>query len=110
MRSELRAASLANRTTSIVSEPLQPRIVVHSDEDVMDGPGRSTIPEPIAPPRPVSQREQSASPFTLRGAVEGFYGVFYTPPERNDLIRFLGKNGFNLYVYGPKNDRQHRAR
>jgi hyaluronoglucosaminidase len=51
-----------------------------------------------------------ASPFQVRGVVEGFYGVYYTFPERNDLIRFLGQHGFNCYIYGPKNDRQHRAR
>lgn len=50
------------------------------------------------------------SPFLVRGVVEGFYGVFYTFPQRDDLIRFLGRHGFNLYIYGPKNDRQHRAR
>lgn len=46
----------------------------------------------------------------IRGVVEGFYGVFYTAPERDDLIRFIGKHGFNFYLYGPKNDRQNRAR
>ncbi len=50
------------------------------------------------------------SPFAVRGAIEGFYGSFYTFPERKDLIRFLGRHGFNFYLYGPKNDRQHRAR
>ncbi|HSH78625.1 MAG TPA: protein O-GlcNAcase [Herpetosiphonaceae bacterium] len=50
------------------------------------------------------------SPFRIRGVIEGFYGPYYTFPERNDLIRFIGKHGFNLYIYGPKNDRQHRAR
>jgi hyaluronoglucosaminidase len=48
--------------------------------------------------------------FEVRGVIEGFYGVFYTPPQRDDLIRFLGDQGFNFYLYGPKNDRQHRAR
>ena len=48
--------------------------------------------------------------FAVRGVVEGFYGVFYTPPEREALLRFLGEHGYNLYIYGPKNDRQHRAR
>jgi hyaluronoglucosaminidase len=48
--------------------------------------------------------------FAVRGVVEGFYGVFYTPPEREALLRFLGQHGYNLYIYGPKNDRQHRAR
>lgn len=52
----------------------------------------------------------SPSPFQIRAVVEGFYGVFYTFPERNDLIRFIGRHGYNLYIYGPKNDRQHRAR
>jgi hyaluronoglucosaminidase len=50
------------------------------------------------------------SPFPLCGVIEGFYGAFYTFPERNDLIRFLGERGFNFYLYGPKNDRQHRMR
>lgn len=50
------------------------------------------------------------SPFPIRGAIEGFYGTYYTAPERDDLIRFLGKHGFNFYLYGPKNDRQHRMR
>jgi hyaluronoglucosaminidase len=48
------------------------------------------------------------SPFHVRGVIEGFYGAFYTFPERNDLIRFIGEHGYNLYIYGPKNDRQHR--
>ncbi|MCZ7575219.1 MAG: protein O-GlcNAcase [Ardenticatenaceae bacterium] len=48
--------------------------------------------------------------FQVRGVIEGFYGVFYTFPERNDLIRFIGRHGYNVYIYGPKNDRQHRAR
>jgi hyaluronoglucosaminidase len=50
------------------------------------------------------------SPFPIRGVIEGFYGLFYTAPERNDLIRFLGANGYNLYIYAPKNDRPHRNR
>ena len=50
------------------------------------------------------------SPFPIRGVIEGFYGPFYTFPERNDLIRFVGQHGYNLYIYGPKNDRQHRNR
>lgn len=52
----------------------------------------------------------SQSPFPIRGVIEGFYGLFYSAPERKDLISFMGDHGFNLYIYGPKNDRQHRAR
>ena len=55
-------------------------------------------------------RYSNAHYFPLRGVVEGFYGTFYTAAQRNELIRFLGQQGFNLYVYGPKNDRSHRAR
>ena len=47
---------------------------------------------------------------SILGIIEGFYGVFYTPPERDDLIRFAGQNGFDWYIYAPKNDRQHRLR
>lgn len=50
----------------------------------------------------------TSSPFQLRGVIEGFYGVYYTVPERNNLIRFLSENGYNLYIYGPKDDWQHR--
>jgi hyaluronoglucosaminidase len=48
--------------------------------------------------------------FPIRGVIEGFYGPFYTFPERNDLIRFIGQHGYNCYIYAPKNDRQHRQR
>lgn len=50
------------------------------------------------------------SAFEVRGVVEGFYGAAYTQPEREGLLRFLGQLGYDTYYYGPKNDRQHRAR
>lgn len=50
------------------------------------------------------------SPFRIRGVIEGFYGVYYTWPERNDLIRFIGQHGYNLYIYAPKDDWHHRQR
>lgn len=51
-----------------------------------------------------------SSPFVVRGVVEGFYGPPYTFPQRDDLIRWMGARGYTLYIYGPKNDRQHRNR
>ncbi len=48
--------------------------------------------------------------FEIRGLVEGFYGPFYTSAEREGLLRFLAAHGMNFYLYGPKNDRAHRAR
>jgi hyaluronoglucosaminidase len=49
-------------------------------------------------------------PASVFGVVEGFYGVFYTFPQRVDLIRFIASCGYNAYLYAPKNDRQHRTR
>ena len=51
-----------------------------------------------------------SGPFPVRGVIEGFYGPPYTHPQRLDLIRFLGSQGYGLYVYAPKNDRKHRSR
>jgi hyaluronoglucosaminidase len=48
--------------------------------------------------------------FSIRGVVEGFYGFYYTYQERLNLIRFMGRHGFNMYLYAPKNDRYHRDR
>jgi hyaluronoglucosaminidase len=48
--------------------------------------------------------------YDIQGVLEGFYGVYYTFPERNNMIRFIAEHGFNYYLYAPKNDRQHRMR
>lgn len=57
-----------------------------------------------------SSRTDRKSPFVVRGVVEGFYGPPYTFPERDDLITWMGRHGLNAYLYGPKNDWQHRNR
>jgi len=41
--------------------------------------------------------------------VEGFYGAPWTHPARLSMIRFLGANGFNTYVFAPKSDRYLRS-
>jgi hyaluronoglucosaminidase len=43
-----------------------------------------------------------------KGIVEGFYGKPYTHSQRLEMIGFLGKAGFNYYIYGPKDDSYHR--
>jgi hyaluronoglucosaminidase len=48
--------------------------------------------------------------FAIRGFIEGFYGRPYSWPERERLVDFLGKHGYNMYVYAPKNDPIHRNR
>ena len=46
----------------------------------------------------------------LRGVVEGFYGKPWSNEQRKDMLRFLGEQGFNAYIYAPKNDPYHKAR
>jgi hypothetical protein len=46
----------------------------------------------------------------LRGVVEGYYGRPWSGEARRDVIRFLGRHGMNVFVYGPKNDPYHRDR
>lgn len=48
--------------------------------------------------------------FSARGVIEGFYGRPFTHAERLDLLTFLGRRGFDCYVYAPKNDPLHRER
>ena len=51
----------------------------------------------------------AAAPVPLRGVVEGFYGRPWSAAERLDIIRFCGEQGFNAYIYAPKDDPYHRA-
>jgi hyaluronoglucosaminidase len=48
--------------------------------------------------------KQGASPFALRGVIEGFYGTPWTHEQRLDLIRFITPRGMNAFVYAPKDD------
>ncbi len=45
-----------------------------------------------------------ASPFAIRGVIEGFYGNPWTHEQRLDLIGFIAARGMNTFVYGPKDD------
>jgi len=44
----------------------------------------------------------------IRGVIEGFYNQPWTHTERIRMLRFMAKNGFNYYIYAPKNDPYHR--
>jgi hyaluronoglucosaminidase len=46
----------------------------------------------------------------VRGVIEGFYGTPFSHRERMDLLRFLGRHGYDCYVYAPKDDPLHRER
>ncbi len=47
----------------------------------------------------------TASPFAIRGIIEGFYGKPWTHQQRIDMMEFLGRHGMNTFVYSPKDDR-----
>ena len=51
----------------------------------------------MTPPR-------TASPFAIRGVIEGYYGRPWTQAQRLELIDFLADRGMNTFVYGPKDD------
>ena len=38
------------------------------------------------------------------GVVEGFYGKPWSHSDRLSMLKFLGENGFNTYVFAPKTD------
>jgi hyaluronoglucosaminidase len=45
-----------------------------------------------------------ASPFAVRGVIEGFYGHPWTHQQRLDLIDFIAERGMNTFLYSPKDD------
>ncbi|MBY0273894.1 beta-N-acetylglucosaminidase domain-containing protein [Candidatus Binatia bacterium] len=51
--------------------------------------------------------DRGAPPW-VRGVIEGFYGKPFSHQERIELLRFLGRHGFDCYVYAPKDDPRHR--
>jgi hyaluronoglucosaminidase len=46
--------------------------------------------------------------FYYRGVVEGFYGREWTMEERKNIIEYMGKHDYNLYIYAAKADKLHR--
>ncbi|MGL5272890.1 MAG: beta-N-acetylglucosaminidase domain-containing protein, partial [Phocaeicola sp.] len=45
----------------------------------------------------------------FRGVVEGFYGYPWSHEKRLELIKFLGANKMDTYIYGPKDDPYHSS-
>lgn len=48
-----------------------------------------------------------ARPVPLRGVVEGYYGRPWGTEGRLSLLKFMGENGMNVFIYGPKDDPYH---
>jgi hyaluronoglucosaminidase len=47
---------------------------------------------------------QGASPFAVRGVIEGFYGNPWSHQQRLDMIEFIAARAMNTFVYAPKDD------
>jgi hyaluronoglucosaminidase len=43
--------------------------------------------------------------FAIRGLIEGFYDRLWSWEERRRVAEFVGRRGFDTYVYAPKSDR-----
>lgn len=52
----------------------------------------------------------NSHPVFLSGIVEGFYGRPWSHDERKEIIRFISSQGYNFYLYGPKDDFYHRSK
>ena len=48
-----------------------------------------------------------AHPVPLRGVVEGYYGRPWGTEGRLSLLKFMGENDMNVFIYGPKDDPYH---
>ena len=47
---------------------------------------------------------------SIRGAIEGFYGIPWSQQARLDQMAFYGKHKMNTYIYTPKHDQLLRAK
>lgn len=47
---------------------------------------------------------------SIRGAIEGFYGIPWSQQARLDQMAFYGKHKMNTYIYTPKDDQLLRAK
>ena len=59
-------------------------------------------------PSAISSVAQASVP--LRGVVEGFYGTPWSAKKRLEMFSFMSQNGFNAYIYAPKDDPYHREK
>lgn len=47
---------------------------------------------------------------SVRGFIEGFYGVPWSNEDRMELMRFGGEHKMNAYIFAPKNDPYHNEK
>jgi len=51
-----------------------------------------------------------AEAIPFRGVVEGYYGRPWGTEGRLSLLKFMGENDMNVFIYGPKDDPYHHAK
>ena len=51
-----------------------------------------------------------SAPIPFRGVVEGYYGRPWGTEGRLSLLKFMGENDMNTFIYGPKDDPYHHGR
>ncbi|MGW7055326.1 beta-N-acetylglucosaminidase domain-containing protein [Streptomyces sp. NPDC054887] len=72
---------------------------------------RQLLPERKGPGAKVAGTEIRDWPTTsIRGVIEGFYGIPWTHAARLDQLDFYGEHKMNIYVYSPKDDPYLRER
>ncbi|MGX1885846.1 beta-N-acetylglucosaminidase domain-containing protein [Streptomyces sp. NPDC055287] len=72
---------------------------------------RRLLPERKGPGAKVAGAEVRDWPSTtVRGVIEGFYGIPWTHAARLDQLDFYGEHKMNIYVYSPKDDPYLRER
>lgn len=54
--------------------------------------------------------EAQAEPIPFRGVVEGYYGRPWGTEGRLSLLKFMGENDMNVFIYGPKDDPYHHGK
>lgn len=54
----------------------------------------------VVPPRTIRDHPL----MSIRGAIEGFYGLPWSHQARMDLLAFSGRHKLNTYIYTPKDD------
>lgn len=53
---------------------------------------------------------RAAEPIPFRGVVEGYYGRPWGTEGRLSLLKFMGENDMNVFIYGPKDDPYHHRK
>ena len=54
--------------------------------------------------------EARTPPVPFRGVVEGYYGRPWGTEGRLSILKFMGANGMNVFIYGPKDDPYHHCK